>query len=169
MKEKIKEYLVLTTIVMLCLFLFVDNGFAENYYLVKKDGTKINVEKLLPNFSAAHPIPIEIYIPSFWGGEYKKFNGKYGEKYGRKVLGGYDYSSAAILAIMYNGEKVVDEKGKTVKFLPETIRESLFYAVATPTKINNVLYEVIRDYIVNDTKECPNNNSEAISGGGASR
>ncbi len=166
---KTKRCFLSIAISVLFVTLACSSSFAKTYYLIKKDGTKINIEKLLPDYSAAHPIPIEIYIPTFWGGKYKEFNEKYGKHYGRKVLGGYDYTSAAILSVMYGGIKVVDKKGRSVNFLPETVRESLFYAVATPTKVNNVLFEVIRDYIVNDTKEGPQDNSLSVSAAGAMR
>ena len=133
--------------------------FAKELYLVKKDGRKVNIEDILPEHIAGYPAALEIYIPNFWGGKYKKFNEKYGEKYGRKVLGGYDYSSASILAIIYNGVKVVDEKGRSVEFLDKIDRRKLMYAVAEPSAINNLLYNVIRNYIVDDTKEGPKSSS----------
>ena len=123
---------------------------AKTYYLIKNNGTKVNIEKLLPPYLAENPVPYGIYIPNAWGGKYKKFNEKYGKKYGKKVLGGYEYSSAAILAIIYKGKEVVDSKGRKVEFLPETIRKQLMYAVANPSKVNDILFNVIRDYIVND-------------------
>ena len=123
---------------------------AETYYLIKSNGTKVNIEKLLPPYLAENPVPYGIYIPNAWGGKYKKFNEKYGKKYGKKVLGGYEYTSAAILAIIYKGKEVVDSKGRKVEFLPETIRKQLMYAVANPSKVNDILFNVIRDYIVND-------------------
>ena len=132
---------------------------AKTYYLVKNNGTKVNIEKLLPPYLAENPVPYGIYIPNAWGGKYKKFNEKYGKKYGKKVLGGYEYSSAAILAIIYKGKEVVDSKGRKVEFLPETIRKQLMYAVANPSKVNDILFNVIRDYIVNDYRGGVSNSS----------
>ncbi len=123
---------------------------AKTYYLIKNDGTKVNIEKILPPYLAENPVPYGIYIPNAWGGKYKKFNEKYGKKYGKKVLGGYEYTSAAILAIIYKGREVVDSKGRKVEFLPETIRKQLMYAVANPSKVNDILFNVIRNYITND-------------------
>ena len=124
--------------------------FAKTYYLVKNNNKKVNIEKLLPSYLAENPVPYGIYIPNAWSGKYKKFNEKFGKKYGKKVLGGYEYTSSAILAIIYKGKEVVDSKGREVEFLPKTIRKQLMYAVASPSKVNDILFNVIRNYIVND-------------------
>ncbi len=141
------------------IFLSIQGVSAKELYLVKKDGKKVNIEKVLPKHIAGYPVALEIYIPDFWGGKYKKFNKKYGEKYGRRVLGGYDYSSASILAIIYGGVKVVDGSGRSVEFLNKIDRKKLMYAVAKPSFINDLLYNVIRNYIVDDTKEGPESSS----------
>ncbi len=125
-------------------------SFAKTYYLVKNNNKKVNIEKLLPSYLAENPVPYGIYIPNAWGGKYKKFNEKFGKKYGKKVLGGYEYTSSAILAIIYKGKEVVDSKGQKVEFLPKTIRKQLMYAVASPSKVNDILFNVITNYIVND-------------------
>jgi len=140
-------------------FLGAQVVFAKEMYLVRKDGKRVNIENILPKHIAGYPVALEIYIPNFWGGKYRKFNEKYGEKYGRKVLGGYDYSSASILAIVYGGIKVVDTKGRNVEFLDKIDRKKLMYAVAKPSKVNDLLYNVIRNYIIDDTKEGPENSN----------
>jgi len=137
-------------IIFTILFSFSLISLSKTYYLIEDNGTKVNIEKLLPPYLAENPVPYGIYIPNFWGGKYKKFNEKFGKKYGKKVLGGYEYTSAAILAIIYRGKAVVDSKGRKVEFLPETVRKQLMYAVANPSKVNDILFNVIRDYIVND-------------------
>ncbi len=141
------------------IFLSIQGVSAKELYLVKKDGKKVNIEKVLPKHIAGYPVALEIYIPDFWGGKYKQFNKKYGEKYGRRVLGGYDYSSASILAIIYGGVNVVDGSGRSVEFLNKIDRKKLMYAVAKPSFINDLLYNVIRNYIVDDTKEGPESSS----------
>ena len=144
------KFAKLLATILICVLLISEMTEAKTYYLVKDNGKKVNIEKLLPPYLAENPVPYGIYIPNAWGGEYKKFNEKYGKKYGKKVLGGYEYPSAAILAIIYKGEEVVDSRGRKVEFLPETIRKQLMYAVASPSKVNDILFNVIRDYIVND-------------------
>jgi len=140
----------LFVVILIAVVSLVSTSFAKSYYLIKNDGTKINIEKLLPPYLAENPVPYGIYIPNAWGGKYKKFNKRFGEKYGKRVLGGYEYTSAAILAIIYKGKEVVDSKGQKVEFLPKIIRKQLMYAVANPSKLNDILFNVIRDYIVND-------------------
>ena len=141
------------------IFLSIQGVSAKELYLVKKDRKKVNIEKILPKHIAGYPVALEIYIPDFWGGKYKKFNEQYGEKYGRRVVGGYDYSSASILAIIYGGVKVVDGSGRSVEFLNKIDRKKLMYAVAKPSPVNDLLYNVIRNYIVDDTKEGPESSS----------
>lgn len=159
--ENIKKNRVIVFIVVLVTVFVVWQGvaFPKALYLIKRNRTKINIERILPNHIAGYPVPYEIYIPNFWGDKYKRFNEKYGRVYGRKVLGGYDYSSASILAIIFKGVKVVDERGRKVEFLPKIIRQQLMYAVAEPSRVNNLLYNVIRNYIVNDFKGGIENNS----------
>jgi len=139
----------LFVVIFIAIIYLSELSYAKTYYLIKNDGTKINVEKLLPPYLAENPVPYGIYIPNAWGGKYKKFNERLGKRYGKKVLGGYEYTSAAILAVIYRGKEVVDAKGRKVEFLPEIIRKHLMYAVASPSKVNDILFNVIRDYIVN--------------------